>query len=142
MLKSLALVLLLAGQHPIQFTLEDFEFHGGVKIECKEPLPEGFACGIIFGLDPSLPDGVASVVGGEYDVLRGIGLVLNATLYTAVFDPPLKRPEQFSDDIKRNKTIPARVEGNDLIIKWPDGKESKARVILREVAEPARPEPA
>jgi hypothetical protein len=113
-----------------------------VKIECKEPLPGDFACGIIFSLDPSLPDGVASVVGGEYDVIRSIGLVLNATLYTAVFDPPLKRPEQFSNDIKRNKTIPARVEGNDLIIKWPDGKESKARVIRREVAEPGRPEPA
>jgi hypothetical protein len=122
--------------------LEDYEFHEGAKIECQEPLLEGFTCAIIFSLDPSPPNGVASIIGGEYDLIRGIDLVLNSTLYTAVCDPALKRPEQFSDDIKRNKTIPARVEGNYLIIKWPDGKEVKAKIIRREVAEPTRPQPA
>jgi hypothetical protein len=142
MLKHIALALLLAGQYAQYYTLEDYEFHEGFKVKCQEPLPEKFACAIIFSLDPSVPDGVASVVGGENDVIRGIGLVLNGTLYTAVCAPPLKRGDQFSDDIKRNKTIPARVEGNDLIIRWPDGKNVKAKIIRREVADPTRPRPA
>jgi hypothetical protein len=121
MLKHVALALLLAGQSAHFYTLEDYEFHWGVKIECQQPLPEGSACGIIFSLDPSLPDGVASILGGQNNVIHGIGLVLNGTLYTAVYDPPLKLANQFSD-IKRNKTIPARAEGNDESSNGPTAK--------------------
>ncbi len=146
MLNYLALALVLVGQHPrptpaLTPTLEDYEFRRGVKIECQEPLPEGFACGVILSIDPPLPDGIASVVGGEDYDIRGIGLAIDGTLYTVVFDLPLKRSDH-SSDIKRCNTVPARVDGNNLIIEWPDGKQSNARIIHRDVAEPTRPQPA
>ncbi len=146
MLISFALALVLAGQHPhptpaLTPTLEDYEFHRGAKIECQKPLPEGFACAVILTIAPPLPDGIASIIGGEDRLIRGIGVAIDGTLYTAVFDSPLKRGDH-SSDIKRCKTVPARVDGNSLIIEWPDGKRSKARIIHRDVAEPTRPQPA
>jgi len=142
MLNSLVLALLLAGQHPHPFyPLEDYEFRRMAKIECKEPLPDRFACGIILSIDPPLPDCIASIVGGENTEVRGIGLAIDGTLYTAVFDPPLKRGDH-SSDIKRCNTVPARVDGNNLIVQWPDGTQSRVKIIRREVAEPARPQTA
>ena len=148
MLNYIALALLLAGQHPHLYptpaltpTLEDYEFHRGVKIECQEPLPEGFACGVILSIDPPLPDGIASIVGGEDRLIRGIGVAIDGTLYTVAFDSSLKRGDH-SSDIKRCNTVPARVERNNLIVQWPDGTQSKVRIIHRDVAEPTRPQPA
>jgi hypothetical protein len=74
-------------------------------------------------------------------VIREVSLILDGTLYTAVYDPPLKRDEKISG-LRRNVGIPARVDGNDLFVKWPDGKEVKAKIIRREKVNPNRPQPA
>ena len=57
-------------------------------------------------------------------MIREVSLLLDGTLYTAVYDPPLKRGEKLSD-LRRHIGIPARVDGAALFVKWPDGKEAK-----------------
>jgi hypothetical protein len=92
---------------------------------------------------------IASVVGGESNspeirfapVIREVSLVLDGTLYTAVYDPPLKRDAKFSG-LGKNVGIPARVDHDALFIKWPDGKEAKAKIIRREHINPNQPQPA
>jgi hypothetical protein len=74
-------------------------------------------------------------------VIREVSLILDGTLYTAVYDPLLKRDEKFSG-LKRNVGIPAQVDGDALFVKWPDGKEAKAKIIRREKINPNQPQPA
>jgi len=57
--------------------------------------------------------------------------MLDGTLYTAVYDPPLKRGRSFSV-LERGVGVPARVVGDGLFVRWPDGKEAKAKIIRRE----------
>jgi len=71
-------------------------------------------------------------------VIREVSLILDGTLYTAVYDPPLKRGEKFTG-LRRNAGIPARVDGDALSVKWPDGKEVKAKIIRRERSIPSAP---
>ena len=122
MLKHVALGLLLCWQLEPFYAIEDYRGGPG-KVSCQtESMPPGFTCAIVFNLDPPLPDGISSVVGGNYAVIRGVALILNGTLYTAVFDSPLER----NDRLSRDQRIPARVEGNDLFVRLPNGKEAKA----------------
>jgi hypothetical protein len=114
-------------------------------------VPKDFACAILFDVAPPFRDGIdiADVVGGESNVahspaaplIRKVSLILDGTLYTAVYDPPLKRDSTFSG-LRRGVGIPARADGDDLFIKWPDGKEAKAKVIRREKINPNRVRPA
>ncbi len=108
------------------------------KIKCKGQVPENFGCAILFDLDfPSSGNMIASVVGG---FVRQLSLILDSTMYTVVYDPPLKRDDKFSD-LRRNVRIPARVDGNDLIVQWPGGTQAKGRIIRRERINPNRPQP-
>jgi hypothetical protein len=141
MLKLIALALLLVWQLEPLCTIEDY---GGSpsKVSCQqEAIPPGFTCAIVFNLDPPLPDGISSIVGGNYAAIRGVALILNGTLYTAVFDPPLKHNDRFPS-LSRNQRIPARVEGDDLFVRLPDGKEAKAKILRRESLHPNQPQPA
>jgi len=79
----------------------------------------------------------ASVVA---PVIREVSLILDDTLYAAVHDPPLKQGEKFSG-LRRNVGIRARVDGDNLIAKWPDRKEAKARITCRERSIPIGPNP-
>jgi hypothetical protein len=59
----------------------------------KCEVPGGFSCGILFDLDlPESGDLNLSVVGG---VVHQISVILNGTMYTVVYDPPLKRDDKF-----------------------------------------------
>jgi hypothetical protein len=137
MLKYVALALLLSWQLEPGYTIEDHSGGPG-KVSCQtQELPPGFTCAIVFNLDPPLPDGISSIVGGNYAVIRGLALILNGTLYSAVFDPPL---EQRS--LSRKQRIPARVEGNYLFVRLPNGKEAKAKIMRRESSHPNQPQPA
>jgi hypothetical protein len=137
MLKHIALAFLLAG---LGFAQEVQLYETG-KVKCAGGVPKDFACARLVDVDPLSLDGIdiASVVGGEstfirtppVPVIREVALVLNGTLYTAVYDPPLKRDDTFSG-LGRNMGIPARVDGDSLFVKWPDGKEAKAKIIRRE----------
>jgi|HubBroStandDraft_6_1064221.scaffolds.fasta_scaffold209554_2 hypothetical protein len=153
MLKHIALALLLAGLAFAQtYTVEE-HLDEISKVKCKGVVPQDFACAILFDVDPPLPlDGIdiASVVGGESNVvrtpppapvIREVSLILDGTLYTAVYDPPLKRDDTFSG-LRRNVGIPARVDGDNLFVKWPDGKEAKAKITRREKIDPNRSQPA
>jgi hypothetical protein len=42
----------------------------------------------------------------------------------------------------RNFGIPARVSGDDLLVKWADGTEVKGKIVRREKIDPNRPQPA
>lgn len=137
MLRYVALAVLLSWQLEPFYTIEDdCGGPGGVSCQTQE-LPPGFTCAIVFNLDPPLPDGISSIVGGNYAVLRGVELGLNGTLYSAVFDPPLGHIS-----LSRKQRIPARVEGNDLFVRLPNGKEAKAKIIRRESGHPNQPQPA
>ncbi len=141
MLKLIALALLLVWQLDPLCAIEDY---GGSpsKVSCqKEAVPPGFTCAIVFNLDPPLPDGINSIVGGNYAAIRGVALILNGTLYTAVFDLPLKHNDRFPN-LSRNQRIPARVEGDDLFVRLPDGKKAKAKILRRESLHPNQPQPA
>ena len=141
MLKRVILALLLAklvlAQDPIAVD----------KVQCKGPLPKDFTCAILFDVDPEFADqgiDVASVVGGNnvyvrpVPVLREIRVVIGDTLYTAVYDPPLKRPSEF----RVGGGIPARVDGDKLYIRWPDGKETIPSIVRRDKINPDRPQSA
>jgi hypothetical protein len=114
----------------------------GSKIKCIGEVPKDFACAIFWDIDP--PFGI-SVIGGESNfpppVIREVSLILDGTLYTAVYDPPMKWDEKISG-LRRNVGIPARVDGDNLFVKCPGGKEVKAKIIRREKINPNRPQPA
>jgi hypothetical protein len=153
MLKQTALLLLVLGSafsqtYPVEVHLDDIK---GPGVKCTTEVPKDFACAIFFGVDPPIHDGIdiASVVGADGNfpqtppapVIRDFSVILDGTLYTAVYNPPLKRNATFSG-LRRNVGIPARVDGNALFVKWPDGKEVKARIIQREKINPNKPQPA
>ena len=153
MLKQTALLFLMLGRvfsqtYSVEVHLDDIR---GTEVKCTTEVPKDFACAIFFDVEPPLHDGIdiASVFGGEGNlpqtppapVIREVSLILDGTLYTAVYDPPLKRDEKFSG-LRRNVGIPARVDGDALFVKWPDGKEAKAKIIRREKINPNQPQPA
>ncbi len=157
MLKHTALAFLLLDlalaqrKYPIEVHLDDDGLLPESTVKCIGEVPKDFACAIFFDVDPPLHNGIdiVSVIGGESNfphtppppAIREISLILNGTLYTAVYDPPLKRDEKISG-LRRNVGIPARVDGDDLFVKWPDGKEVKAKIIRRDKINPNRPQPA
>jgi hypothetical protein len=108
MLREFALAVLLSGSalaqthtpgEPYRQQLDEIR---GRKCE----VPEGFGCGILFDLDlPESGDMNLSVVGG---VVHQISIILNGTMYTVVYDPPLKRDDKFSS-LRRYVRIPARI---------------------------------
>jgi hypothetical protein len=105
----------------------------------KCEVPKGFSCGILFDLDlPESGNMNLSVVGG---VVHQISVILNGTMYTVVYDPPLKRDDTFSS-LRRYSRIPARIDGDHLTIQWPDKTEAKGRIARREKIEPERAWPA
>ena len=155
MLKHIALTLLLAWQfapfysrastypdYAISVTIEDYEFGRAARDPCEgKPVPEDFACALVFNFDPPVPDGIASLSGGEYDLIHGITLRLDGTLYTGVFDPPLKKENGFPG-VENHAGIPAKIDGEYLLVRWPNGKEAKAKIIGREKINPNRPQRA
>ena len=142
MLKPVILTLLLAWQLEPAYTNQNGRSCPSRKASCQgEAVSPGFTCAIVFNLDPPLPDGISSIVGGNYAMIRGVELILNGTLYTAVFDPPLEQNDRFAS-MSRNQRIPARVEGNDLFLRLPNGEEAKAIIMHRESLHPNQPQPA
>jgi hypothetical protein len=142
MLKQMALAVLLSGLTLAQThtAVEHFEQLDEVrKIKCKGQVAEGFGCAILFDLDlPTSDNMIANVVGG---LICQLSLILDGTLYTVAYDPPLKRDDKFFD-LRRNVRIPARVDGDNLMVQWPDGTEAKGRIVRREKIDPNRPQPA
>ena len=141
MLRQLALAVLLSGsalaqtQAPVVPQLQQLDEIRGRQCE----VPEGLACGILFDLDlPESGNMNLTVVGG---VVHQISVILNGTMYTVVYDPPLKRGDKFSN-LRRYGRIPARIDGDYLIIQWPDGTKANGRIVCREKIEPERPWPA
>ena len=105
------------------------------RVPCK--VPEHFQCAILFDLDlPPSDDMIASLVGG---LIRRLSLILDGTIYTVAYDPPLKRDDKFSN-LRKNVHIPARVEGDDLVVEWPDGTQAKGKIVRREKIDPNRPQ--
>jgi hypothetical protein len=157
MLKHTAFALFLLGlacaqrEYSIEVHLDDDGLLPGLKVKCRGEVPQDFACAILFNVDPPLPAPIhiTSVVGGEGNfpspppppVILKVSLMLDGTLYTAVYDPPLKRDDSFSV-LERGMGVPARVVGDGLFVRWPDGKEATAKIIRRERINPNRPQPA
>lgn len=159
MLKHTALAFLLLElafaqrEYPIEVHLDDAGLLPGSKVKCIGRVPKDFACAIFFDVEPPLPEeglDIASVVAdGKVvfvltpppAVIREISVILDGTLYTAVYDPPLQRGDKLSH-CGRNVGIPARVNGDDLFVQWPDGTEAKAKIVRREKINPNRPQPA
>ena len=141
MLRTFALAFLLTGSafaqthaplEPSRLQLDEIR---GRKYE----VPEGFGCGILFDLDlPESGEMNLSVVGG---VVHQISLILNGTMYTVVYDPPIKRDDRFSN-LRRYVRVAARIDGGDLTIQWPDKTKARGRIVRREKIEPERPRPA
>jgi hypothetical protein len=141
MLKLFALAILLGGsvltqtRAPVELRLEQLD---EIRVRACQ-VPEGFRCGILFAVD--LPDSgnmIASIVGG---VVRQISLIIGGTIYTVVYDPPLKRDDKFSG-LRRWVRVPVRIDGDDLTVQWPDKTEAKGRIVRREKIEPELPQPA
>lgn len=157
MLKQMASALFLLGlafaqqEYPIEVHLDDDGLLPGPKVKCTGEVPQDFACAILFNVDPPLssPIHITSVVGGEGnfprtpppEVILEISLMLDGTLYTAMYDPPLKRDDKFCV-LERGVGVPARVVGDDLFVRWPGGKEARAKIVRREKINPNRPQPA
>ena len=151
MLKQTAPLLLLLGTAFSQTHLAQLDDMKGPEVKCATEVPENFSCAIFYSVDAPIHDGIdiASVVGGKCNcpqtlpapVIREVSLILDGTLYTAVYDPPLKRDAKFSS-LRKNVGIPARVDGDALFVKWPDGREVKAKIIRRERINPNAPQPA
>jgi len=157
MLKHKAFTLFLLGlalaqqQYQIEVHLDDDGLFPGPKVKCMGEVPKDFACAILFNVDPPLPKSIhiISIVGGESNfphtppppVIREVSLMLDGTLYTAVYDPPLKGDDKFFG-LEKGLGVPARVVGDDLFVRWPDGNEAKAKIIRREKINPNRPQPA
>ena len=99
MLRQFALAVLLSGtpltqtHAPVEPHLQRLEQLDETRgRQCE--VPEGFGCGILFDLDlPESGNMSLSVVGG---VVHEIPVILNGTMYTVVYDPPLKRDDKFS----------------------------------------------
>ena len=141
MLKQLALAGLLSlptfaqTYAPVKPRFERFNEIG--VIQCQ--VPAGFRCGMLVNVD--LPDSsgmIASVVGG---FVRQILLVVGGTVYTVVYDPPLKRDDKFSR-LRSYVHVPARIDGDELTVQWPDKTEAKGRIVRREKLQPELPQPA
>jgi hypothetical protein len=105
-------------------------------IKCQVQLPDNFGCAILFEVGfPSSGNMIVSMVGGFVDQ---ISLILDSTLYTVAYDPPLERDDKF----RRRARVPARVDGDDLIIQWPDGTQARGKIVRREKINPNRPQHA
>jgi hypothetical protein len=150
MLKPTILLLLLVGLSFGQVHIVEQQLDGLRKADCGGKVPKGFACAVFFSVDPPVPNGIdiASVVGGENEsfqapssVIRSVSVILDDILYTAAYDPPLKRDNKFFRLIG-NSGIPVRIDGGSLIVKWADGNEAKAKIIRREKIHPHQPQPA
>jgi hypothetical protein len=157
MLKHTAFALFMLGlalaqqEYTIELHLDDDGLIPGPKVKkCMGEVSKDFGCAILFNVDPPLPQPIhiTYVVGGEGNfphtppppVIREVSLMLDGTLYTAVYDPPLTGDDSFS--ALRMAWVPARVVGDDLFVRWPDGNEAKAKIIRREKINPNRPQPA
>lgn len=141
MLKLFAIAILLSGsafaqtRAPVELHLEQLDEIRGRAC----PVPEGFRCGILFDVDlPASGNMIASIVGG---VVHQISLIIGGTMYTVVYDPPLKRDDKFSG-LRRYVRVPARIDGDDLTVQWPDQTHAKGRIVRREKLEPELPRPA
>ena len=144
MLRQFALAVLLSGSAlaqthaPVEPHLQQLDQLDEIRGR-KCEVPEGFGCGILFDLDlPESGDMNLSVVGG---VVHQISVILNGTVYTVVYDPPLKRDYKFSR-LRRFARIPVRIDGDSLTIQWPDKTQARGRIVRREKVEPERPRPA
>lgn len=144
MLRQFALAILLSGSAlaqvhaPVEPHSQELEQLDEIRGR-KCVVPEGFGCGILFDLDlPEAGNMNLSVVGG---VVHQISVILNGTMYTVVYDPPLKRDDKFSS-LRRYVRIPVRIDGDHLTIQWPDMTKAKGRIVRREKIEPERPRPA
>ena len=156
MLKHTAFALFLLGlafaqqEYSIEVHLDDDGLLPGPKVKCMGEVPR-ISLRDIFNVYPPLPAPIhiTSVVGGEGNfprtppppVILEVSLMLDGTLYTAVYEPPLKRDDTLSV-LERGVGVPARVVGDALFVRWPDGKEAKAKIIRREKINPNRPQPA
>jgi hypothetical protein len=142
MLRLFALAVLLSGSALAQTQAPGEPPHSQQLDEIRGrecEVPEGFSCGILFDLDlPESGDMNLSVVGG---VVLQISVILIGTMYTVVYDPPIKRDDKFSS-LRRYSRIPARIDGDHLTIQWPDKTKAKGRIVRREKIEPQRPRPA
>ena len=138
MLKQFALAVLLSGSAFAQTTAPVVQLDEIRGRRCE--VPEGFGCGILWDLDlPESGEMNLSVVGG---LVHQISVILNGTMYTVVYDPPLKRDDRFSN-LRRYTRIPARNDdGDHLTIQWPDKTEVKGRIVRRENIKPEWPRPA
>ena len=137
MLKQFALAVLLSGSAFAQTTAPVVQLDEIRGRRCE--VPEGFGCGILWDLDlPESGEMNLSVVGG---LVHQISVILNGTMYTVVYDPPLKRDDKFSS-LRRYVRIPARIDGDSLIIQWSDKTKAKGRIVGREKIQPDRPLPA
>jgi hypothetical protein len=144
MLRQFALAVLLSGSAlsqahaPAEYQLQQLDQFDEVRGR-KCEVPEAFGCGILFDLDlPESGEFNLSVVGG---VVHQISVILNDTMYTVVYDPPLKRDDKFSR-LRRFVRIPARIDGDFLTIQWRDTTKARGRIVRREKIEPERPRPA
>jgi hypothetical protein len=107
-------------------------------VKCKGDLPESYSCGVLIDLDLPNSHLIASVVGGQ---IRQLSVAISGTIYTAVYEPPLERDSKFSQ-LGKNARIPARVNGERLTVRWPNGTEATGQIIRREHINPHRPHPA
>ncbi|MGE5726794.1 MAG: hypothetical protein ACM34G_16545 [Acidobacteriota bacterium] len=148
------LVLLLAGVafgqvHPVERYIVEQHLDDLSRVKCGPRLPEDFSCAVFFAVDPPLHYGIdiASVVGGQqntgqtYGFIRSVSVLLEDTLYTAIYTPPLKRDGKLSP-VTRCVGIPVRIDGDGLIVIWPDGTKAKAKIVRREKIHPRQPQPA
>lgn len=147
MLKPTILVLVSVGLAFGQVHIVEPHLDALDKAKCAQEVPKGFACAVFFNVDPPLPNGIAiaSVVGEKNEtfpasspVIRSVSFILDGIVYTGAFYPPLKQDDRFSR-LVRNVGIPVRVDGDNLIVKWPDGSEAKAKIIRREKVHPNQP---
>jgi hypothetical protein len=98
------------------------------KSKCKDPVPGNFGCAILFDVGfPSFGNMIAGIVGG---FVHQISLILDSTKYRYVRST-LKRDDTVSG-LRRNVCVPARVDGDDLIVQCPDGTQTKGRILRRE----------
>ena len=148
-----ALALLLAGMalgqvHPVEQYVVEQHLDDFSRVKCGPQLPKDFSCAVFFDVDPPFRDGIdiASVIGGQqnagqtYGFIRSVSVLLDDTLYTAIYTPPLKRDGKLSP-LTRCIGIPVRVDGDGLIVIWPDGTEAKAKIVRREKIHPRQPQP-
>jgi len=147
------LALLLAGMalgqvHPVEQYVVEQHLDDFSRVKCGAQAPKDYSCAVFFDVDPPLRDGIdiASVVGREqnggqtYGFIRSVSVLLDDTLYTAIYTPPLKRDGKLSP-LTRCRGIPVRIDGDGLIVIWLDGTEAKAKIVRREKIHPRQPQP-